>query len=1242
MMLDTFDHKIWLPRFYDMDTICSYDNTGQIKFDVDIEMEQGYWNTSTSRLWTRIRDLMHDDLIEIYKDMRANGMSYESFMSYFYDQQIAQIPQSYYNKDADVKYLPFADAYIGKAHGDGYEHLKRWLRNRLIFTDTLFDYQPSYEGDILTIRANTTETMTLEIETYTPVYQHLSWYNGQMDKKKIDGKISVSFSGKAQASTDQEILIYGGTNIKSIKGISTCNPSQLLIGSATRLTELDSNNSPILTDINSDNANLLPHIYLNNLNLSDCVNLSGILKINNSPLIKNVDISNTQLTELQLPSNLRNLEGLKLSDHIRKLDIKNAELLTTLEIPSNIEYLSLINIPKLSSITSSSDSFNNLTTLIMENPTINPISNITSKAPNLQYVRLIGLNISCSSSQIQSLLNMKGIDSFGNEIPIGQAVSGKITLPRCSESMERQFKEEFPLVEFIVNSYAKSYTVTFVDGDGNLLYITQVLENGEAFYVGETPSKTSTAQYDYTWKGWDRQLKPITSNSTVTATFDSVLRYYTVKFINSDTFEIISEQVISYGGKPTTPEIPSGFNAWKPSNIVKVTSDMEYYTQYIPYPEDLSIFSFTDTSVTLMDGSVYNGYTCCIENGTGTSLPTDSTIPTYLIIPFEYNGKPVLVVEQTNGNKNFKDNRVTDVYVPDSVLVLGRYAFNGFNLIETIRADGVKGVIGSSKPTSVIQKDNGSFVTVINYRENSEECNFVFRNCLNLSIMILTSFQMLPGAVTSYSSFANGSANLRLVNLGSKQSPFLTWLEDVWADTYSYYQHFDGTSNSQLEINVVTVNGDRSDVETGLYSQHGKFNINLSVVRFLTSENDCPFIKTKENYEFIIYPKENTAQLYDIKNLTGDITLPSHVDGAVVNKLSAKFAGLSPTSVRGDSITEVAYESFKSCTNLTTVDLPLATRLGGDCFYSCSKLASINIPLATSLGEYCFYGCSALTSIELPSATSLGLQCFYKCSNLTSISIPNATSLGSSCFSGCSALTSIELLNGVTSIGNYCFNNCSSLTSINLPSVTSLGSNCFYYCSSLTSIELPLVTSLGDSCFYGCSALTSIELLNGVTSIGNYCFNNCSSLTSINLPSVTSLGNGCFYECVNLTSIELPLATSLGNDCFYSCSKLASITLPLATSLGEYCFQRCSYLTSMDLPSITKLGSGCFSSCTRLNTVTFGYIGKPISDTSNFSTKALSSNVKTLSIYVTSPSSPPTLTGSPWGATNATITYEQA
>ena len=249
-MIDSWDGKIFHPRFYDLDTICSYNNSGQIKFDVDIEMAQGYWNTSASRLWTRVRDLFHSELVDTYKSMRGKGLSYENLMTYFYGQQISQIPQKYYNMDYDIKYAPYSQ-YLGMAHGDGYQHLKRWLKNRLIFTDTLFDYAPSYNNDVLTIRANTTEPMTIEIETYTPVYQHVSWYNGQMDKIKIDGKTAVTFTGTAQTATDQEVLIYGGTNIKRIRGISSMNPNSMLIGSATRLVELEVKDCPILTDINS-------------------------------------------------------------------------------------------------------------------------------------------------------------------------------------------------------------------------------------------------------------------------------------------------------------------------------------------------------------------------------------------------------------------------------------------------------------------------------------------------------------------------------------------------------------------------------------------------------------------------------------------------------------------------------------------------------------------------------------------------------------------------------------------------------------------------------------------------------------------------------------------------------------------------------------------------------------------------------------------------------------------------------
>ena len=344
-MFDTWDGQIFYPRFYDLDTICSYDNSGQIRFDVDVEMEQGYWNTSSSRLWTKIRDYMHDDLVEIYKDMRQNGLSFENLMKYFYDDQISVIPQTYYNKDADIKYIPYADQYIGKAHGDGYQHLKRWLKRRITFCDTLFDYTPSYTNDILTIRANTTEEMTLEIETYTPVYQHLSWYNNQMDKKKIDGKTSVTFTGTAQASTDQEILIYGGSNIKAIRGISSTNPNQVLIGSATRLTEIDLSNCPILTTVNSDKANFTPHTYLNKLDISNCPQLGGILKANNSPLLREINAKNTAVTGIQLPPSIRNLEVLRLPNSISTLTLNDAGLLNTLEFDDgiNLQSVSLTN-----------------------------------------------------------------------------------------------------------------------------------------------------------------------------------------------------------------------------------------------------------------------------------------------------------------------------------------------------------------------------------------------------------------------------------------------------------------------------------------------------------------------------------------------------------------------------------------------------------------------------------------------------------------------------------------------------------------------------------------------------------------------------------------------------------------------------------------------------------------------------------------------------------------------------------
>ena len=1318
LMLDTWDNKIFMPRFYDCDTICSYDNSGDIKFDVDIEMEQGYWNTSSSRLWTRVRDLMHDDLVAIYNDMRQNGLSYESLMSYFYDEQIAKIPQKYYNSEFDVKYAPFAKSYIGMAHGDGYEHLKRWLKKRMIFCDTLFDYAPSYNNDVLTIRANTTEEMTIEIETYTPLYQHVSWYNGQMDKKKIDGKISVSFSGTAMAATDQEVLIYGGSNIKKITGIQSMNPNQMLIGYATKINEIDASNCSILADINSDGANLSPHVYLNNVNLANCADLSGNLRLDNSQLIRNVDISGTAISGIQLPTSVRNLETLKLSEDVSSLTLRDANLLSELNLPTNIEYLNLINVPKLKTLSSSSSSLDKLHTLIMENPTINPISNIVSKAPNLTHVRLIGLDISCSTSQMESLLNAKGVDSFGNEIPIAQAVSGKVRLSECSADIEQQFRTIFPLVEFTVTNYVSSFSVTFVDGDGNTIYTTQVVQNGEAVYVGDTPTKTSTAQYDYEWTGWDRSLKPILSDCVITARFNAIDRYYTIRFINGITNEVISEKSLKYGATISKPDIPSGTNIWLPADS-KVTGNMDFISKYIPYPEDTSIFNF---------------------NGSTVSIKNQANLPTAIILPFKTpEGVIITTFNGSNTRSSTWFSKITDLYIPETITKLETGAFSYMGMEE----------INLPKTVTTISTSNK-----------------LFAQCPNLIKVNAPGITKVPAPTSSSSGMFYKCPKLKYVTFGSEEYPFTSWRE--YSISASNQHLYISTSSTLSFVNLITQNGKQEDVDFWDMT----FTNIINSDKMIFTKTPIEFYTDELGFEYKIC--NETATIIAYTGSATELEIPTTVKGSIVSAIDADVfknnSGL--TKLIAPSINTLGDNCFQECTSLTSVELPKITTLGKFCFDNCAKLTSIELPKATTLGGYCFNNCASLTSIELPEATSIGSDCFNKCfmlksvslpkltdvlsyffyqclelesvsipkvtslgrfsfyqcaklssliapevtiidkyvfngcTGLTSIELPKLTSLGSDCFVDCTSLTSIEIPK-VTTIDSGCFAGCAGLTSIELPKVTTLGSKCFYKCAGLTSIELPEVTILNSQCFYNCTGLTSVKAQK-VTSLGTYCFFQCTSLTSIELPEATSIDNQCFQECTSLTSIELPKVTtlgdkgfyhcagltsielpktttlgsqcmsactgltsielpeatsladscfnsctgltsvktpkvtSLGNFCFYKCTSLTSIELPEATTIYFQCFDTCTSLTSIELPKATTIGSNCFIGCNLLTTVTLGGIGLPVTNTSDYSPGLFGTQVTNIHIYVNDSGNPPTLSGIPWGATNATITYEQA
>lgn len=132
-----------------------------------------------------------------------------------------------------------------------------------------------------------------------------------------------------------------------------------------------------------------------------------------------------------------------------------------------------------------------------------------------------------------------------------------------------------------------------------------------------------------------------------------------------------------------------------------------------------------------------------------------------------------------------------------------------------------------------------------------------------------------------------------------------------------------------------------------------------------------------------------------------------------------------------------------------------------------------------------------------------------------------------------------------------------------------------------------------------------------LTEIGYYAFSGCTQLTSATFTKATEARTSAFANTSSLTSISLPEAKTIDAGAF-TLSSLKSISMPKIESLGTNnnflgVFLQCS-ITTITIPSTIKsIGKNAFAS-SNLTTITI-----------NRSKDAIS--------------------GSPWGATNATVSW---
>lgn len=357
MKLATWDMgNTWYPQIYDCDTTMGLDNSGMLYFtDSSIKIEAGTYNTSSSRLWARLIELMWADIQAEYVKMRNTNLTLENIYSCIIDNQMDLIPATYYNSDCETKYLQFGSSFLDVLHGQGKQQVTEWLRARLLYIDTYMEYWTT-TSDFVSLRSSKEGVIYIDLEMFDNMYVQVKWRNsGKADDEKAiqikevkKGEVT-RFEFKQDVSTDQEIRIYGGKYVKSLGELTNLAPTRITVASATRLTEL------VCHSENLKNVDLSTCTNLQHVDLKDCPILGAtdqstkVLDVSKCTNLKSIDCQNTQLQGINLNPNGSNIREVWYPKTIQTITFANCPQLEIVGLEEGHECneLRLINCPNV-------------------------------------------------------------------------------------------------------------------------------------------------------------------------------------------------------------------------------------------------------------------------------------------------------------------------------------------------------------------------------------------------------------------------------------------------------------------------------------------------------------------------------------------------------------------------------------------------------------------------------------------------------------------------------------------------------------------------------------------------------------------------------------------------------------------------------------------------------------------------------------------------------------------------------
>ena len=1094
--------------------------------------------------------------------MRQDRFTLDNLMEYIYNQQIAQIPAKMYNDDAQVKYLEFGSLYTYCCHGNKEHQIRRWLRERIAYVDSMLGYFTS-QDDQVTIRMNKSGPVSFSVTTYIPLYFSVKWSNatGGTQTIKMKRGETKEFSYNSTTSTDQEVIIYHAQYIKDLSNLSNLNPSSCILANALKLTNVEIH-SPLLYNINVTNNK-----YLRNINLRNCTALGTVtatgssLDLSKCKYLQHCDIYKTNLTEVQLGSEGGSLLDIFYPKSVQTIQLIKQRLLHTIglpygnngdEIPTSLYTVTIQECPNITKLNTSTNAAINSSFVSMSY-----CNNLTIRnSLDLEELNFDGFH-RLKNVVVENMYNLTSV-GFNDLLPKGETSTIQyIGMSNC------------PKLETLeLNCTSNDYEITFADkavlnlgGLFGLKSITSncVLKGIETIVVpAKLESMFFTNEYGEGYSSikniWVSSVCDVnTSGSTAKVTYVGDSNYSGIDFNgmnlkNIDLGALVNiPNAINFNIAPTT--VNPHFN---------LNRDGETYP-YLQPEGSIDLTNYTESLARFFDGvdldkmqiickgsMPQTDLSYCFYNTTFSKLQSITTLLNKVanIVNLDYcfykttiNNTSVIssIKMGTNSTMNYtfaecpNITTLNNITIPKNVVAVEgmfyKCPLTSINSMIVNVQGSIKGLFkGCEKLTSI--------TTLL--IPNVTDVESTFEGCINLET--LTGFN-LPTTCTNVSNLFKGCYKLtRLtgLNLGSTITKGDNWCPP-----------------NLTTVENCTINTDKAKF-TNVTSLVTVQDTNITGDDLSDLFNGCIKLGTLKNCS--VTTNRSLARAFKNCNLITQ----------------------SPITVIKDSITNID-EIFSGCTNITDI----SGMVFGSGITNATSWIPPNLTTANNVtiknGVVKFNDCTTLTSclnLNLQGVTSLNYF-FSNCSNVTEISFNPNTS--------CSTITSMAA----------CFAKCSKLSKVDVSIIPKTNTStlfaCFSWCSSLKSIKLDIPDT--------CTNIQGIFQMSGITDISGSTFGSgITNATNWIPPGLTTADNVTIKNNVvkfkfntNLTScINLLITNTVTNisNLFEGCTNLThDFVIPSHITNCTETFKGCTKLTHIhsnwnNSYSSTITTTDCYGGCT--------------------------------------------------------------